>query len=88
MNFYVSITTIKKYKPALDVLIESLPLEWRNKYILVYQNENENYFNIFEDGHIEVYITNNLSDYGKFCWYKYVIRRKYYSSKFMVFIYT
>lgn len=66
MNFYVSITTIKKYKPALDVLIESLPLEWKNKYILVYQNENENYFNIFEDGHIEVYITNNLSDYGNF----------------------
>jgi len=66
MDFYVSITTIKKYKPALDVLIDSLPLEWKNKYILVYQNENENSFNIFEDGHIEVYITNNLSDYGNF----------------------
>lgn len=66
MDFYVSITTIKKYKPALDMLITSLPFEWKNKYILVYQNENENYFNIFEDGHIEVYITNNLSDYGNF----------------------
>ena len=66
MDFYVAITTIKKYKSALDMLIDSLPLEWKNKYILVYQNENENVFKIFEDGHIEVYITNNLSDYGNF----------------------
>lgn len=66
MNFYISITTIKKYKSALDVLLHSLPNEWRNKYILVYQDENENSFKIFEDGHIEVYISNNLSDYGNF----------------------
>ena len=66
MDFYVSITTIKKYKSALDILINSLPIEWKDKYILVYQNENENDFKIFEDGHIEVYITNNLSDYGNF----------------------
>jgi hypothetical protein len=38
------------------------PNEWKNKYILVYQNEDENNFKIFEDGHIEVYISNNLSD--------------------------
>jgi len=66
MDFYVSITTIKKYKPALDMLMNSLPFEWKNKYILVYQNENKNFFNIFEDGHIEVHITNNLSDYGNY----------------------
>jgi hypothetical protein len=66
MEFYVCITTIKKYKPALDMLLNSLPIDWKNKYILVYQNENENTFKIFEDGHIEVYITNNLSDYGNF----------------------
>ena len=66
MNFYLSITTIKKYKVALDMLISSLPNEWKNKYILIYQNENENTYKIFEDGHIEVYITNNLSDYGSF----------------------
>lgn len=64
MNFYVSITTIKKYKVALDVLVNSLPFEWKNKYIVVYQNEPENGFKIFDDGHIEVYIKNNLSDYG------------------------
>lgn len=66
IDFYLSITTIKKYKPALDMLLNSLPDEWKNKYILVYQNEDENYFQTFEDGHIEVYITNNLSDYGNF----------------------
>ena len=47
MNFYLAITTIKKYKPALDMLINSLPFEWTNKYILVYQDENENNFKIF-----------------------------------------
>jgi hypothetical protein len=66
MDFYVSITTIKKYKSALDMLLDSLPLEWRSKYILVYQNENENTIKVFEEGHIEVYIKNNLSDYGNF----------------------
>ena len=66
MDFYVCITTVKKYKPALDILINSLPFEWKNKYILVYQDENENTFKFFDDGHIEVYITNNLSDYGNF----------------------
>jgi hypothetical protein len=64
MTFYLSITTIKKYKVALDMLLESLPNEWKNKYILVYQNEDENGSKVFEDGHIEVYIKNNLSDYG------------------------
>jgi len=64
MNFYVSITTIRKYKYALDVLLNSLPNEWKNKYILVYQDEEEKRFEIFDDGHIEVYIRNNLSDYG------------------------
>jgi hypothetical protein len=64
MNFYVSITTIRKYKVALDMLLSSLPETWKNKYILVYQDEEENGYKVFEDGHIEVYIVNNLSDYG------------------------
>jgi hypothetical protein len=64
MSFFVSITTIKKYKSALDVLINSLPELWKNKYILIYQDEPENNYKVFEDGHIEVYIKNNLSDYG------------------------
>lgn len=63
-NFYVSITTIQKYKVALDMLLESLPNEWRDKYILVYQAEEEESYKVFEDGHIEVKIKQNLSDYG------------------------
>jgi len=66
MNFFVCVTTIKKYEVALEMLITSLPNEWKHQYILVYQNENENSFKIFEDGHIEVFITNNLSDYGNY----------------------
>jgi hypothetical protein len=63
-NFYVSITTIQKYKEALDMLLESLPNEWRDKYILVYQAEEEESYEVFPDGHIEVKIKQNLSDYG------------------------
>jgi hypothetical protein len=63
-TFYVSITTIQKYKPALDMLLESLPNEWRDKYILVYQAEEEESYEVFPDGHIEVKIKQNLSDYG------------------------
>ena len=63
-NFYISITTIQKYKVALDMLLNSLPNEWKDKYILVYQNEHENGYEIFNDGHMEVYLKNNISDYG------------------------
>lgn len=65
MNFYVCVTTIKKYKAALDVLLESLPSEWKKKCILVYQDEPENKIQCLEN-HIEVHITNNISDYGNF----------------------
>lgn len=64
MHFYVSITTIKKYKAALDMMLASLPTEWKNKYILIYQDEEHEDYTVFDDGHIEVYIKNNLSDYG------------------------
>ena len=63
-HFYVAITTIKKYKVALDLLLESLPEEWKNKYIIVYQAENNEGYSVHEDGHIEVTIQNNIHDYG------------------------
>jgi hypothetical protein len=66
INFFVSITTIRRYKQALDLLIESLPNEWKGKYILVYQDEQEEDFKIFEDGHIEVYMKNNIYDLANF----------------------
>lgn len=64
VNFFVCITSIRKYKSALDVIIESLPTEWKDKYIVVYNNEDTDNYKKFDDGHIEVYIKNNLSDYG------------------------
>jgi hypothetical protein len=64
LNFYVSITTIRKYKPALDILIDSLPKEWKKKYIVIYENEDSYGYYIHEDGHIEVTIKNNIYDYG------------------------
>lgn len=66
MDIYISIATIKKYEQARQLLIESISPEWRNKYILVFQNENENSFKVFEDGHIEVYIKNNIYEYGNY----------------------
>ena len=63
-NFYVCITTVSGYETALNSIVESLPSEWKDKYILVYQNDPNERITIFEDGHIEVYIKNNLHDYG------------------------
>jgi hypothetical protein len=63
-NFYVCIPTIKGYEIALNNLLNSFPNEWKEKYILIYQNEITEKITIFEDGHIEVYINNNLHDYG------------------------
>ena len=51
-TFYVSITTIQKYKEALDMLLESLPNEWRDKYILVYQAEEEESYEVLSLIHI------------------------------------
>lgn len=64
MNLFVTITSIKKYNIALNKIINSLPKEWEKNYIIVYNNEPKNDYKICEDGHIEVYITNNLFDYG------------------------
>jgi hypothetical protein len=63
-KFYVCITTVTGYETALNSIVESLPNEWKDKYILVYQNDPNERITIFEDGHIEVYIKNNLHDYG------------------------
>jgi hypothetical protein len=63
-NFFVCIPTISGYEAALNLLINSMPHEWRNRYILVYQKEQTEKIVIFEDGRIEVYIKQNLHDYG------------------------
>jgi hypothetical protein len=63
-NFFVCIPTISGYEVALKHLLNSMPDEWRNRYILVYQKEQTEKIVIFEDGRIEVYIKQNLHDYG------------------------
>jgi hypothetical protein len=62
---YISIVTMRRYKEALDNLLESLPKGF-NKYILIYQDEDietDNYERK-EDGHYEVYLKRNIYEYG------------------------
>ena len=61
---YLVITTIRRYHEALWKLLQTVPREW--KYILVYQDEPSNRYIIRGDGNIEVYISQNLYDYGSF----------------------
>jgi hypothetical protein len=61
---HVAITSIRKYHEARGVLLSSLPPEWN--YIIIYQNEPENFIKVGEDGNIEVAITQNLYEYGTF----------------------
>jgi hypothetical protein len=63
-NFYVCIPTISGYEKALNNLLDSLPDEWKDKYILVYQNEQKESIMVFDDKHIEVRMKQNLHDYG------------------------
>jgi len=62
--FYVSILTHRNYGDALKALLSTLPVEFKNKYILIYSQEPEYEIKNFEDGHIEVKIKNNIYDYG------------------------
>jgi hypothetical protein len=62
--FYVCITTIRGYETALNTILESMPNEWKDKTIIVYQNESNERITVFENGCIEVCIKNNLHDYG------------------------
>jgi len=63
-NLYVVIPTIRSYKVALDLLLSSIPKQWQQKLILVYQKEKEESFTVFPDGHIEVYLDRNIYEYG------------------------
>jgi hypothetical protein len=62
--FYVSIITHRNYGDAVKALLSTLPIEFKNKYILIYSQEQEYDIKNCEDGHIEVKIKNNIYDYG------------------------
>jgi len=72
VTMYVTITTIRKYHKALEILLKSLPSKWN--YILVYQNEPVDAYSVKSDGNIEVQITQNLYDYGVFVGVNMLIR--------------
>ena len=63
-SLYIVIPTIKSYKVALDLLLLSLPEQWKTKVIIVYQKEKEESFTVFSDNHIEVYLDRNIYEYG------------------------
>jgi hypothetical protein len=63
-SLYIVVPTLRSYKVALDLLLQSLPEEWKTKVILVYQKEKEESFTVFDDGHIEVYLDRNIYEYG------------------------
>jgi hypothetical protein len=79
-NFFICIPTIKGYEVALDNLLESLPVEWCNKYILVYQNEVEETITRFKNGRIEIRIQQNLHDYGGWIGIYKLIEQQYIPS--------
>jgi hypothetical protein len=62
---YISIVTLRKYKDALDHLLESFPNGF-NKYIITYQGEDieSDYYEQKEDGHYEIYCKRNIFEYG------------------------
>jgi len=63
-DLYVVITSIRAYKTALERLVDSFPPEFKTKYIVVFQKEEETDFKVFEDGHIEVSLTTNIYEYA------------------------
>lgn len=63
-DLYIVITSIRTYKTALDRLVDSFPPEFKTKYIVVFQKEEETDFKVFEDGHIEVSLTTNIYEYA------------------------
>ena len=63
-SLYIVIPTVRSYKVALDLLLKSLPQQWKTKVILIYQKEKEESFTVFPDLYIEVYLDRNIYEYG------------------------
>lgn len=61
---YIVITTLKGYEKALNYILESVPIEWKPRVIIVYQKEPIRMYTICEDGHIEVRLQRNIYEYG------------------------
>ncbi len=62
-KFYISIASIKGYEHALDNLLSSFPPDFKD-YIIIYSNEDDEYYEKKTDGHYEVHIKRNITEYG------------------------
>lgn len=63
-NFHVCFTSVDGYDVPRNILLNSMPAEWRARYIVVYQKKAETSVKICEDGHYEVHIPHNIYEYG------------------------
>jgi hypothetical protein len=70
-NLYICIATIKGYEVALDRMVASLPKQFN--YIVVFSNEPEEKYEIVHDKRINVYIKNNIYEYGTWVGVNYLI---------------
>jgi hypothetical protein len=72
-NFFVVFTTTKGYEKAASQLIESLPAEWKGKYIQINQNTETKNYEVSKDGHIIVNMKRNMHQLGNWTGTQYLI---------------
>jgi hypothetical protein len=53
-----------KYEQAVNTLVRSFPETYKNRYIVIYQDEPEDSCVKAPDGHIEVTLQRNIYEYG------------------------
>ena len=75
-SLYIVIPTLKSYKIALDLLLLSLPEQWKTRVIIIYQKEKEESFTMFPDGRIEVYLDRNIYEYGSWIGVNLLLKNK------------
>lgn len=63
-DFFIVIPTIRKYVIALNRLIESIPEN--HKYIIIYQGEEKESYEVLPNGNIEMSIKHNIYEYGNY----------------------
>jgi hypothetical protein len=73
-SVYICIMTIKGYEIALDRLIASLPSGAR--YIVVYGKESEERYEIIDKNRTNVYIKQNIFEYGTWVAIQYLVEHK------------
>jgi hypothetical protein len=72
-NFFVAFTSTQGYGKAATKLIESLPVQWKGKYIQINQNTASKNYVVAEDGHITVNLIRNMHQFGNWIGVQYLI---------------